>query len=50
MPDEDHARQQLIDARRQQMSESLQRLWRLKLGERPPATILRLDPGPNKRT
>ena len=44
MSTEEEARQQLIEARKRQMEESLERLWQVNLGERPPAGGLRLDP------
>jgi hypothetical protein len=44
MSTDEEQRQQLIEARRRQMAESLERLWQLNLGERPPAGGLRLDP------
>ena len=46
MSTEQEQRQELIEARRRQMAESLERLWRLNLGERPPASGLRLEPAP----
>ncbi len=44
MSTEEEPRQQNIAARKRQMSESLERLWQVNLGERPPAGALRLEP------
>jgi len=44
MSTEEEPRQQNIEARQRQMSESLERLWQVNLGERPPAGGLRLEP------
>ena len=44
MSTEEEPRQQNIEARQRQMSESLERLWQVNLGDRPPAGGLRLEP------
>ncbi|MFI5265852.1 MAG: hypothetical protein ACHQ7M_00590 [Chloroflexota bacterium] len=44
MSTEEELRQQLIEARKRQMADSLERLWQVNLGERPPAGGLRLEP------